>query len=132
MVAERACGHQVGVHPLSSEEASLWLAERLLLLVVALALVFAMGIAIRNVAAGSIATTKATITVQPGDTLWALAEKYGEPDVYILQRVDDLARANGIGRNQVLRVGQTLVIPIANDDVSLGQGDEHAARKSTD
>lgn len=42
--------------------------------------------------------------VRPGDTLWALAGRYGTT-------VRELARLNGIGPDSVLRAGRTLALP---------------------
>lgn len=52
-----------------------------------------------------------TITVQPGDTLWGLAKRYGNQDTYILARVDSLARANKLSRGGELIAGQALLVP---------------------
>ncbi|MCX6377527.1 MAG: LysM domain-containing protein, partial [Armatimonadetes bacterium] len=52
-----------------------------------------------------------TITVQPGDTLWGLAKRYGDQDTYILARVDSLARANKLRRGGELLAGQALLVP---------------------
>ena len=43
--------------------------------------------------------------VQGGDSLWKIAESYGIT-------VDDLAEANGISKDDVIRPGQELVIPV--------------------
>lgn len=43
--------------------------------------------------------------VQPGDTLWAIAMRYGVT-------VDDLVQANGLQNADLLRVGQSLLIPV--------------------
>lgn len=51
------------------------------------------------------------ITVARGDTLWDIAQRYGDPDRYILRRVSDLERANGLRRGEVLREGQRLIVP---------------------
>lgn len=53
--------------------------------------------------AGEPATAQVYV-VQPGDTLWAIAMRYGVT-------VDDLMQANGIQNANLLRVGQSLVIP---------------------
>ena len=52
-----------------------------------------------------------TITVQPGDTLWSLAKRYGDQDTYILARVDSLARANKLRQGGELLAGQALLVP---------------------
>lgn len=58
-----------------------------------------------------------TVTVQKGDTLWTLSEKYGHPDDYILKRVDKLARLNEIQVGESLRVGDVIQVPVENPDV---------------
>jgi len=54
------------------------------------------------------------MTVAPGDSLWTLARRYGDPDSYILDRVDDLARANGMTAGARLVPGQRLLVPVGN------------------
>jgi LysM repeat protein len=54
------------------------------------------------------------VRVAPGDSLWKLAGRYGDPDAYILDRVDDLARANGLSSSARLVPGQRLVVPVRN------------------
>lgn len=49
-------------------------------------------------------TAAALYTVQPGDTLSAIAERYNTT-------VDELVAANGLTDPNVLQVGQTLLIP---------------------
>lgn len=45
-----------------------------------------------------------THRVESGDSLWKISRRYGVS-------LDDLAEANNIGRGEILRVGQELVIP---------------------
>ena len=47
-----------------------------------------------------------TITVRPGDTLWALSLRFGVP-------LNDLAAANGMHLSDVLLIGRRLTIPSA-------------------
>ena len=54
------------------------------------------------------------MTVQSGDSLWNLAKRYGDPNVYILDRVDVLARANHMPATTSLLPGQRIVIPVSN------------------
>ncbi|MEW6046153.1 MAG: LysM domain-containing protein [Bacillota bacterium] len=66
---------------------------------------------------GSAAPALESYEVQPGDTLWAIAERfYGDPEAYRW-----LAQANGIGDPNLLRPGQRLVLP--------PQGDQRPRRK---
>lgn len=48
--------------------------------------------------------------VAKGETLWAIARAYTENGIPV--KVDDLRRANGLGKQSVLKVGQKLFIPI--------------------
>lgn len=84
-----------------------------LLLVVALLLV-GVGVAVggRLLPAGSAPVV--TVEVQPGDTLWSLAERYGSPNEYILKRVDRLSSFNQLPRGAHLHAGQTLLVPVEN------------------
>ena len=107
-------------------------AELSLLLVTMCILLFVIGIWLRNVAVGSAPPTTVTITVQPGDTRWRLAAKYGDPDRYILERVSALAKANGLEKNRMLREGQTLVIPVGGKSAKLYYGGKYASRQIAD
>jgi hypothetical protein len=55
-----------------------------------------------------------TIKVSPGETLWHLAAKYGAPDSYQLDRVEDLARENHLSPDSPLIPGQSLHIVVRN------------------
>ncbi len=52
--------------------------------------------------------------VKRGDTLASLAQRYGNPDTYILEREDQIARANHLTGTQPLLPGQHLQIPVTN------------------
>lgn len=106
--------------------------ELFLLLVAACVLLFIVGVWLRSACAGPPPLESASITVQPGDTLWSLAEEYGDPDEYILERVDVLARANGLRRGQVLREGQTLVVPVGNRSAKEYYGGRYASTEIAD
>lgn len=54
------------------------------------------------------------MTVRPGDSLWSLARRYGDPNAYILERVDTLARANRLPASAALSPGQRVLVPIEN------------------
>lgn len=58
---------------------------------------------------GSPPAASTTVVVQPGDTLWSIANaRYPGDDVRA--RVDDIEQANGL-QGPVIRVGQTLQLP---------------------
>ncbi len=53
------------------------------------------------------------VTVEPGDSLWSLSERYGVP-------VSTLSGANGLGPDEMLSVGDTLSIPGVQADAVPG------------
>jgi len=55
-----------------------------------------------------------TMTVANGETLWSLARQYGNPSDSQLDRVDTLAKANGLSAGAMLHPGQRLVVPVEN------------------
>lgn len=61
-----------------------------------------------------VGTLRVPMTVQAGDSLWNLAKRYGDPNVYILDRVDVLARANRMPATASLMPGQRIVILVSN------------------
>ena len=65
--------------------------------------------------------TMTAISVRSGDTLWSLASQYGDPNKYILQRVDELRRANGLKDGQPLYQGQVLMVPNVQHSTSNAQ-----------
>lgn len=62
------------------------------------------------------------VTVMPGDTLWALANRYGSPHQYPLKLVDDICQANEL-RGATLTPGQQLWIPIQDPESVRWQGE---------
>ncbi len=56
-------------------------------------------------------------TVARGDTLTKLARRYGDPNVYILAREEQIARANHLAGTTPLVPGQHLRIPVTNPAV---------------
>ena len=56
-------------------------------------------------------------SVKRGDTLASLAQRYGNPNTYILEREDQIARANHLTGTQPLLPGQHLQIPVTNPTV---------------
>lgn len=83
-------------------------AEMLILIVSVCAL---MMVGMLTMAVDRPSPTMTAVSVRSGDTLWSLADKYGDPDKYILKRVDDLRQANGLKRGQPLYEGQVLRVP---------------------
>lgn len=70
----------------------------------------------------------ATVSVRSGDTIWGLAQTYGDPDEYILERVDRISRANGLEKGEPLQPGQTLVIPVSGKRPNTDAGGQYACR----
>lgn len=61
------------------------------------------------VAHGGVEVQDATVVVQPGDTLWAIAaQRYPSDDVRA--RVGDIERANGL-QSPVIEAGEILRLP---------------------
>ncbi len=57
-----------------------------------------------GIAASGISIQTSIYTVQKGDTLYALARRYGTT-------ANNLASINGIALNSILRIGQKLKVP---------------------
>ena len=55
--------------------------------------------------------------VKRGDTLTGLALRYGDPNTYLLQREDQIARANHLPGTAPLLPGQHLQIPVTNPKI---------------
>lgn len=55
-----------------------------------------------------------SMTVGNGETLWSLARRFGNPSDSQLDRVDTLAKANGLSTGATLHPGQRLVVPVEN------------------
>jgi LysM repeat protein len=54
------------------------------------------------------------MSVGQGETLWTLARRYGNPSASQLDRVDALAKANGLSASAMLHPGQRLIVPVEN------------------
>jgi len=67
-------------------------------------------------------SSSGTIVVQSGDSLWTLSKRHGVT-------IRDLARANGLGTNSGLKIGQTLRLPGA--EAALPAARPEPARTST-
>lgn len=68
-----------------------------------------LGVGLAKVALGGGVQSDATVVVQPGDTLWAIAAAH-YPSDDVRARVVDIERANGL-QGPVLQVGETLRLP---------------------
>lgn len=55
-----------------------------------------------------------SVRVGHGDTLWRYAARYGDPNSYILDRVEGLSRDNHIAPTTPLIPGQTLRVAVRN------------------
>ena len=53
-------------------------------------------------------------TVKHGDTLSRFASRYGDPSIYILDREEQITRANHLSGTAPLLPGQHLLIPVTN------------------
>lgn len=53
-------------------------------------------------------------TVKPGDTLTLFARRYGNPNAYILDTEEQIARLNHLSGTTPLVPGQHLLIPVGN------------------
>jgi hypothetical protein len=89
----------------------------LLILLAASSLVLA-GVLVGRRVMTPAATPVRQIRIQRGDTLWSLASKYGDRDQYTLDRLDHLARLNGMRAGETLRPGDVLVVPGDPDPAS--------------
>lgn len=54
------------------------------------------------------------VKVESGDTLWSIANRYGDPDQYILRRVQKLAEENHIQPGARLQAGTELRVRVEN------------------
>jgi hypothetical protein len=71
--------------------------------------VVCVSVGLSKVALGDARPLDATVVVQPGDTLWAIAAtRYPGDDVRL--RVDEIERLNGLP-SPVIEVGETLRLP---------------------
>ena len=122
MTARQLLHPEIGLRQRKASARVLDRAEMLLLLITIFMLMLVIGLRVRDSVAGPVEPVMARITVQAGDTLWTLAKEYGDPNQYILERVDHLARTNGLKRGDVLHAGETLTIPVTNRSAELYYG----------
>jgi nucleoid-associated protein YgaU len=100
-----AAGH--GIKPWRAPRAGGPRALRRAVVVAGAVVAISLGLAVA--AHGGTAPTRATVVVQPGDTLWGIAaEHYPADDVRV--RVQDIEQANGL-HGPTIAVGQTLRLP---------------------
>jgi hypothetical protein len=82
-------------------------------LIAVLALVYA-GSALESWALRARTAPVIQVEVRAGDTLWGIASRYGNPDEYILRRVQRLAARNHIAPGTSLGPGMRLSVPVEN------------------
>ncbi len=63
---------------------------------------------------GTVLSPAVPMTVGQGETMWSLAKRYGDPRMSQLDRLDVLARANGLAPSANLHPGQRLLVPVEN------------------
>jgi LysM repeat protein len=85
--------------------------EGVLFLLMAASLVILAGSTLGRFLTAPATPPPARVVVQKGDSLWKLAARYGDPDVYILRRMDDIARRNNIRQDESLQPGDVLYVP---------------------
>lgn len=62
----------------------------------------------------SVTSVSVAIRVNRGDSLWSLARRYGSPEIYILERVEEIARSNGMSTSDPLLPGQRVLVRVSN------------------
>lgn len=116
----------------SNSRGTLGRLETALLIIAVCILVVLAVMSVKNLTISHEPVMRLEVEVGPGDTLWSIAQEYGDPNEYILARMDRLARANDLKRGEALREGQTLVIPISSRCAELYCGGTYASRKIAD
>lgn len=66
--------------------------------------------------------------VAHGDTLWQYAKRYGDPNTYILDRVETLARANHVSPNSPLVPGQLINVALRKPGAAIGLARQRPSR----
>ncbi|MGI6177752.1 MAG: cell division suppressor protein YneA [Eubacterium sp.] len=64
-----------------------------------------------DVVSGSTEKQYVTVTVQPGDTLWTIAETYADESVDVRQYAYNIAKFNGIS-DSTIHVGEEIIVPL--------------------
>ncbi len=111
--------------PLGRFEVALFILAACILVIIAL-------VSAKGLMASDEPVMSLEIQVGHGDTLWSIAQEYGDPSKYILARVHELAKANGLERGEALREGQTLIIPVSSRCAKLYCGGTYASRQIPD
>ena len=65
-------------------------------------------------AAPHLAPLMVPMTVGQGQTFWSFAQKYGDTNDYILDRVSAVAQANGMSTHAALVPGQRILVPVSD------------------
>ena len=81
--------------------------------VVALASAVALSVPAASAVLGGSATAGTrprTVTVRSGDTLWAIAQRYSEPDGDVRALVYEISELNGVSAGAI-QPGQSLQVP---------------------
>lgn len=77
---------------------------------VTLAATLAVGMLAGWVATQQVTTPPAVYTVQAGDTLWSIAERFATEDVDLREAYWQIMQDNGLNTDGVIQPGQQLVI----------------------
>jgi LysM repeat protein len=64
--------------------------------------------------AAPITSIAVPMTIQPGDSLWTIARRYGNPHQQIVERVEALAAVNGLSTDSRLHPGNRLLVRVEN------------------
>ncbi len=83
------------------------LSTRVLILLLALTSIFLL---LDNIGAADEPQAVGSYVVQPGDTLWSIAEGISEPGTDIREVVSDVKTLNAMSTSS-LQIGQALVVP---------------------
>lgn len=88
--------------------------HRVIIFVVALIACFAVGVAAAGAGEPSVTQDSSQVvhyTVQPGDSLWSIANRFPDGSSSDYQRVEKLKQVNNL-RGGALQAGQSIVIPM--------------------
>lgn len=102
-----------------SKERILAAAERIIPVLVAVIVIAALLTCTKTASSSSVtAESVMTIKVQSGDTLWDYANKYGDPNEYILKRVHKIAEINKMKPGTPLMPGQEVKVPVPGNTMT--------------